>query len=205
MIHTKKISITFSILLFFTSCIIGNFDGLEKYKYNIETFRYIEEAMEEFFYQYPKTHITDEILTNLNNAFAYNYGNRPHIFNCEKNILFPDYIDEEFVKEFFGKMKKYDGLNAFGNQRQNGNYNIISNDLNIHRIQIGFYTQYGTPLIILSRVDFADNKYRDNYMNRKDYPSSRIKEAKKEFESEILPKIFECIEIVRQKHLLEKK
>jgi len=40
-----------------------------------------------------------------------------------------------------------------------------------------------------------------NYNYKQDYPRAKLKEAKKEFESEILPKIFECIEIVRQRHL----
>jgi len=195
-INKIKTTVLFLLMLvFITNCGYGGIP-IKTYKYKKELVKYVEEGMNELFDRYPETHITNEILADYKNAYLYKY---PHKY-CKIDSLFPTYITEEYVKSFFGEMKKLEGNNAFGTQRQRGNYGIVSNKKNIYRILFGLYTSYGTPVIELLNVQFADKKYMEDYNYKQDYPKSRLKEATTEFESEILPKILECIEIVRKRH-----
>ena len=171
-------------------------EDIKTYKYKKELVKYVEEGMNELFNKYPETHITSEILADYKAAYLYKFSDRTH----RADSLFPNCITEEYVKKFFGKMVKFEGNNAFGNQRQRGDYGIVSNKKNIYYILFGLYTSYGTPIIQLRSVKFADKKYMEHYPYRQDYPKSRLKEATTEFEAEILPKILECIEIARKRH-----
>ena len=195
-INIKKLVVSFLslfILLTITNCRSNM--SIEDYKYNPELVIYIEEAMDEFFNMYPETHITNEILADYKNSWLYKF---PHLQN-KIDSLFPFNIKDDLARVFFGKMIKFDRYNAFGTQNQEGLYRIISSKKNIHLIRLGYYTGFGIPLIELLRVEFADKNYMEHYPYTSDYPESRQKEAKAEFESEILPKIKKCIEIVRQR------
>jgi hypothetical protein len=173
---------------------------IKTYKYSKELAEYVEEGINELFDRYPETHITQEILTDCRNAYLYNYPNQPH----KVDSLFPANITEEYVRSFFGEMKKFEGVSFYGTQRQMGYYNIVSNKKNIYRILLGFYlAEFGnksTPVISLIRIQFADEKYTGDYIYEQNYPKSKLKEARKEFETEILPKILECMEIAKNRH-----
>ena len=183
------------MLVFITSCFGGDYLAIYKYK-PTKLREYAEEGMNELFNRYPKTHITNEILVDYKAAYLHRYPGDYYRIDS----LFPACITEDYVRAFFGKMTKYEGYNAFGTQRQMGYYNIVSNKKNIYRIRLGLYTSYGTPVINLFNVKFADEKYMGRYIYKQDYPKSKLKEALKEFEAEILPKILECIEIARKRH-----
>jgi len=196
-INKIKIAVIYILMLVCdTSCALFVGVDIKSYKYSPELVIYAEECMNKLFDKYPETHITNEILSDYKNAYLYHYP-----YHYQKiDSLFPSHITKEFVRDFFGKMEKYEELNAFGTQRQRGFYRIISKNKNIHGILIGLYTSYGTPLIILRDVSFADKKYIEFYPYKQDYPKVRLREAKEDFETDILPKILECFEIVKKKH-----
>ena len=133
-----------------------------------------QEAMMLLYNKYPEVRITKEIYIEMeHNMFKYNKYFRG----------FPDF-SEDFQLEFFGGKR---GINV---KTCNDNILFIGAQWPLfEENNFEFFLDY---------AGLKKYQYMGNHPGR--LTCQELKEAQKEFETEILPKIRECIEIVKKKH-----